>query len=459
MTVKNLPIGTYGYDNEQASARKLVNCTAELGTPDSGNTIIVRRMPGIDSFATTATTARGEHTFKGELYIVAGTSLFKVTSAGVVTTIGTIPGSKKVRIADNGIDMVIVTNPDAYSTDGVTVTQITDSIFTGFGGASDVGYLDGFLIFTVPDSRTAFNTKLFSLTFDALDFKDIDGSPDNLVGIIVDHREAIFLKETSTELYYNAGISPGFPLARSPSGYIEIGCKDKFTSAKIGESVYWLADDGTMRQLNGNQPLIISNVGIAKFIRGGVNPYGFAYTFEDKHYYCLNFDGVTIEYDILAKEWHNRETFTKDRWNILSIFDVYGSTFAIDNVTGDLGELNNLTRTEYGEIMKASWTYQAIESEGHRIIHNRLELSIGTGVGLTSGQGSDPLIELFISDDGGKQFYSFDTRSLGKVGEYLDRVFWPKLGSSYSRVYRCEISDAVDVLCFNTSIELTGGQF
>lgn len=92
-------------------------------------------------------------------------------------------------------------------------------------------------------------------------------------------------------------------------------------------------------------------------------------------------------------------------------------------------------------------------------MHDRFELGMGTGVGLTTGQGSDPQISLLISDDGGKQFYHYDTRSLGKKGDYLDRVYWSKLGSSYNRVYRLEVSDAVDVLVFNTDVELRGGAF
>ena len=85
------------------------------------------------------------------------------------------------------VNIVIVTNPDAYESDGATVSQITDSVFTGFGGASDVDYLDGFFIFTVPNSRTAFVSGLNALTFNALDFTSIDGATDNLVGLIVDH--------------------------------------------------------------------------------------------------------------------------------------------------------------------------------------------------------------------------------------------------------------------------------
>lgn len=456
---KTLPIGTYGYDNEQASARKLVNCTAEQAPVDSGNQIILRRMPGIDSFATAGTKNRGGHRFQGELYTVSGTSLYKTDADGVVTTIGAIPGTGRVRMADNGAEMVVVTNPKAYSVIGEAVTEITDSVFLGFGGASDVAFLDGYLIFTVPDSKVTFTSGLNELTFNALDFTSIEGSTDNLLGVIVDHRQAIFLKEKSIELWYNAGIATGYPLARSPNGFLEVGCASRDTAAKLGGAVYWLADDFTVRQLSGTNPIIISSPGQAKFIRDGVDPLGFAYTFEDKHYYTLTFNGVTIEYDVLSKEWHNRETFTRSNWEILAAIEVYGKLVVLDSKSGDIGTLSNLARTEFDDTQKVSWTYQEIASEGHRIVHNRFEIAIGTGVGLTSGNGSDPQIGLWISDDGGKQFYEYDTRSLGKKGEYLDRVFWTDLGSSYNRVYRCEVSDAVDVLAFNTSVEVVGGAF
>ena len=457
--IKSLPIGTYNYDNEQASARKLVNCTAEQAPVDSGNQIIVRRMPGIDNFATAGTKNRGEQVFKGELYTVSGTSLFKTDINGTVTTIGEIPGNGRVRMDENGIDLVIVTNPDAYSSDGVTVSKITDSVFIDFGGASDVAFLDGFMVFTVPDSKVTFVSGLNELTFNALDFTSIEGSTDNILGLIVDHRQIIFLKEKSVELWYNAGIATGYPFARSPNGYLEVGCASRDTAAKLGGAVYWLADDFTVRQLSGSAPSIITHAGIAKFIRDGIDPFGFAYTFEDKHYYTLTFEGVTIEYDILATEWHNRTTFTRSNWEILTTVEVYGGLFILDSQSGSIGKVDNTVRTEFGDTQKVSWTYQEIASQGHRIVHDRFELEIGTGIGLTTGNGSDPQIALFISDDGGKQFYEFDTRSLGKKGEYLDRVFWTGLGSSYNRVYRCEISDAVDVLAFNTNVELRGGAF
>lgn len=459
MTKKVLPIGTYQYNNKQATARKLVNCTADQATPDSGNLIVLRRMPGIPSFATAGAAARGAHFFKGEMYTVSSQSLFKVSEAGVVTTIGTIPGTGRVNIDDNGTTMVIVTNPDMYETDGVTVSQNTDPVFVGFGGASDVAFLDGFFIFSVPNSKVTFASGLNALTFNALDFASVEGSPGNILGLIADHREIIYLKERTTEIWYNAALPVGFPLARNANGYLEIGGAAADTLAKIGGSVYWLADDNTVRQLSGSSPAIISNIGISKFISGEdtSQAYGFAYTFEDKHYYVLTLPGATIEYDILAQEWHNRETFNRDNWDVLTILDGYRSSFAFNIRTGEIGKLDNKVRTEWGGIQKVTWTYQEIEADGRRVLHDRFELSMGTGVGLTGGD--NPQLGLWISDDGGVTFYEFDTKGLGKIGNYLDRVTFFKLGSSYNRVYRCEVSDAVDVIAFDTNIEIRASGF
>ena len=454
MARKSLPIGTYQYANEQAGSRKLVNCTAEQATPDSGNQIVLRRLPGIDDFVTAGGLVRGARFFLGQLFVVSGTSLFKVAESGAVTTIGTIPGTNRVNMSDNGITLVIVTNPDGYESDGTTVSQITDSVFVGFGGASDVDFLDGFLIFTVPNSRVSFVSGLNALTFNALDFTTIDGSTDNLLGLIVDHREIIYLKEKSVEIWYDAGIAVGFPMARNPNGYLEIGCVAADTAAKLGGAVYWVANDNTVRQLSGASPAIISTVGISKFIEDADQAYGFAYTFEDKHYYVVALPGATLEYDILAREWHNRETFTKSVWDVLSIIEGYSSSLVFNSNSGEIGKLNQSTRTEFGGIQKIQWTYQEIEADGRRIVLDRLEISMGTGVGITSGQGSDPKAELELSYDGGKQFASFETKEIGKIGEYLVRLVFHRLGSGYNIVPRVTMTDPVDLIAFDTNIEV-----
>lgn len=459
MPKKHLPVGSYQYNNPQAGARKLVNCTAEVATPDSGNKIVLRRMPGIASFATAGSKCRGATMFLGSLFVVSGQSLYKITADGTVSTIGTIPGNQRVFMADNGTTLVVVTNPDAYSSDGSTVSKITDSVFVStFGGASDVDFLDGYFVFTAPDSRTSFVSGLNALTFNALDFTTIDGHTDEVLGLLVDHREIIYFKEETIELWYNAANATGFPMSRSPNGFIEVGCANHQTAAKIGGSVYWLSNDNTVRRLSGAQTEIISTVGISKYITNATAAYGFAYTFEDKHYYVLCLPTVTLEYDILAQEWHHRETYEEDIWNVLTVIEGYDKRLVMSSTSGAVGTFSNSTFTEFGSPQEIAWTYQELEAEGRNMIVDRLEISMGTGVGIATGQGSDPLIDLWVSKDGGKTFDHFEAKKMGEQGEYRDRVVFRRLGASRTFVFRAEMTDPVDLIAFDTNVEVRVGR-
>ena len=449
---KQLPIGTYKYSDTSVSSRRLLNCTAET-LPDGKGPVTLKRMPGIDSDVTAGTANRGGHVFKGDLYVVSSASLFKITKAGVVTTVGSVPGSNRVSIANNGTDMCIVAEPNGYFSDGATVDQITDPLFTA-NGAIDVDFLDGYFTFTRPGTNILFNSDLNARTFSALNFTSIDGSPDNLLGHIVDHRELFLAGEDSCELWFNNANPTGSPFSRSPSGFIEIGCASGDTLAKIDNTIFWLADDNTVRRLVGNNPTIVSTPGISDLIKSQTisSAYGFSYTFEDKFYYVLTFSALSLEYDIAGGEWHERESRNRSLWTPVDILKFNGLA-VLDSVSGNIGKLNSATKTEFGDTQLVQWTYQPVYVEGKRVVHDRFELNMSVGRGTTSGQGSDPEIILKMSDDG-STFIEYQRRKLGKLGERTTRVFWTGLGSSYGRVYKCELSDPVDSFVFDTNIEI-----
>ncbi len=105
------------------------------------------------------------------------------------------------------------------------------------------------------------------------------------------------------------------------------------------------------------------------------------------------------------------------------------------------------------------WTYQPVTPEGRgRVFHDRLAIVCDVGVGLTSGQGSDPQIMLDYSDDGGITWLSLPNRSLGPIGQYGVQVHWDGLGSSLKpRVFRAAVSDPVKVMVRDTLWTGRGG--
>lgn len=50
------------------------------------------------------------------------------------------------------------------------------------------------------------------------------------------------------------------------------------------------------------------------------------------------------------------------------------------------------------------------------------------GIGLNSGQGSAPILQMAISRDKGNTFGAFRDRSLGAIGEYSARTSWEQNG-------------------------------
>jgi hypothetical protein len=84
---------------------------------------------------------------------------------------------------------------------------------------------------------------------------------------------------------------------------------------------------------------------------------------------------------------------------------------------------------------------------------------VQSGVGLTSGQGSDPQMMLSISRDGGRTWSPFESwQSLGKQGEYQHRVRWKKLGQGRQLLFKVSISDPVPRTIIGATANISVGQ-
>jgi hypothetical protein len=366
-------------------------------------------------------------------------------------------------MATNGTNFVIVRPENGfgyYNSASTTISQIVDSTFTGWG-AADVDYLDGYFVFRRPDSQQFFNSGLNALTFNALDIATAEGAPDNLKGLIVDHRELFLPGERSSELWYNATLSPGSPFSRSPNGLIELGLGASYSLGKQDNSVMYLASDLTFRRLQGITPQRVSNHGIEGVTqRLSLTSDCFALSYSQEGHlfvaFTFPFAGRTLVYDATTTEWHERESLGYGRWRPNVLIEAYGKTLACDSESGKVGILDPDTHEEWGEPQRVSFTFASVYAEGNRASHRRFELGVNTGYGLLAGQGSDPLATLYLSDDGGETFRAMPTRSLGLRGKYQSRVVWWRLGSSRDRVYRVDITDPIPVFVVNAALEGQG---
>jgi hypothetical protein len=261
--------------------------------------------------------------------------------------------------------------------------------------------------------------------------------------------------EKSVEIRDNTGVI-GFPFERAINGFVELGCFSGRSIAKIDNSVVWLANDYTVRRLDGVTPVRISHHGIEQRLRSTTvsAARAFSYTQAGHLFYVLLLPEVTFVYDATTQKWHERQSYGFDGWNVLCHAQAFGYELVGSSVNGSIGILDTAVYAEFGQTQRMSWTYQPIYGENNPAIHDRLEIVLETGVGLTTGQGSDPECMLDKSEDGGKTWKSLPNRSIGPIGEFQKRVVWDRLGSARQRVYRASVSDPVPVNVTDTIVDV-----
>lgn len=461
----SLPIHSYNLRSTPTSPSRLVNCFIEQLPPDAKGPAYLARVPGIKAWTDITDTFPSVGSIQsmfqglGALWVVASESLYKITKDKVVTLIGSTPGNGNVDIDSNTTTITVVNEPFGYTYDGTTFAVISDTDFTG-RGAGDVEFLDDYMLFREPDTGRFFGSDLASATaFNALNFATAEAAPDDLVGMKVDHRQLILFGEKTTELWENTGAS-GFPFQRSINGLVEQGCLNGRTIAKLDNSVYWLADDFTVRRLEGITPIRVSQHAVEEQFRTKQVSTAQAYTYrQNGHmFYVLGFSDGTFVYDVTTQLWHERETYNDDHWLATSHASAFDKELVGDAESGKIGELDVDTYADQGVTQLVSFTYQPIYAEQQRAFHDRLEIVFEPGVGLTTGQGSDPEVMMEYSDDGGLTYDFLPRKKPGKIGEYLDRVIWNALGSARQRVYRGSLSDPVKLSIADTLVEVRGGR-
>ena len=455
---------TYVARSVNAADARMVNLFPEVVPEGGKEPAFLQRCPGLLNLATIGSgPIRGLWTFSSDnstAFVVSGNELYKIDTSYAATLIGSLPGNGPVSMADNGIQLFIACNGPSYIYNNSTGVfgQIVD---VDFPGAVTVGYIDGYFVFNEPNSQRIWVTQLLDGTsIDPLDFASAEGSPDGVVGLIVDHREVWVYGTNSVEVWYDAG-TPDFPLQRIQGAFNEIGCISAYTIAKMDNGLFWLGADargqGIVYRANGYTGQRIST----HAVEWQIQQYGnltdaLAYTYQqDGHsFYVLIFPSAntTWVYDVATGAWHERAgwsdgSFTRHRSNCQMAFN--NQIIVGDYQNGNIYAFDLDTYADNGQIQKWLRSWRALPTNQNnlkRTAQHAMQLDMESGVGLATGQGSNPEVMLRWSDDGGHTWSNYRTTSVGKIGEYYYRVWFRRLGMTMKlrdRVYELSMTDPV----------------
>ena len=457
-----------------AADNRMVNLFPEA-IPEGGKEAgFLNRSPGLRLVATVGSgPVRGLWSHAGILYVVSGTEFYKVTSSYVATKIGDVSGTGPVSMADNGTQLFIACNGPSYIYNYNTLAfgQISDP---DFPGAVNVGYLDGYFVFNEPNSQRVWVTALLDGTsIDPLEFASAEGSPDGLVALIVDHREAWLFGTDSTEVWYNSG-EADFPLTRIQGAFNEIGCAAPYSVAKLDNGIFWLGADargqGIVYRANGYTGQRISTHAIEYAIQSYPtisDAIAYTYQQEGHAFYVLVFPtaGKTWVYDVAVNAWHERAgfsdgAFTRHRSNCHANYQ--GIPHVGDYQNGKVYVFDLSTFTDDNQPQKWLRSWRALPPGANnlkRTVHHTLQLDCETGVGVLTGQGSDPQVMLRFSDDGGHTWSNEKWTGMGAIGAYQRRAIWRRLGMTVKlrdRVYEVSGTDPVKIVILGADLALDG---
>ena len=304
---------------------------------------------------------------------------------------------------------------------------------------------------------------------DPLVFATAVGSPDGVAAVEASHRELWVFGTSSVEVWYYVD-SDVFPFMRIQGAYAELGCAAPYSVAKLDNGLYWLGADargfGIVYRNQGYSGVRISTHAIEYAIQGYGNiedAVGYTYQQEGHAFYVLNFPtaNATWVYDVSTGAWHERAgfingNFTRHRANCQCTFDY--TTVVGDYENGNIYAFDLDVYADNGATQKWLRSWRALptgQNNLKRTAQHGLQLECESGVGLITGQGSDPEVMLRWSDDGGHTWSNERWAKMGTVGEYGRRVYWRRLGMTLKlrdRVYELSGTDPVKIAL--TGVEL-----
>ncbi len=455
---QTIPLGAKSYQPRAGtvSVERLLNLYAEPNEEGARYPFTLYGRPGLKQWATVGDgPIRGIHAFGSDLYVVSGPTLYHVNgSTKGVTEIGTVGGTGRVQMIDNGVHVAVVTSINTYAANRDELLALPQQYL------SSAAYQDGYVIFTQRGTETFWLSGLDDLTtIAALDFSTADTFADNLVGCVSDHRELWLFGERTVEVWYNSG-DASFPFSRASSGFIEHGCMSVGSIAKTQNQVFWLGDDKRVYVAQGYTPQPISTPAIDRLIAAASSPTSaeaFTFIIAGHAFYALTFGDLTLVYDITFQRWSEWNSQGIDRWRA-SGCTLLGSTYVVgDYESGQLYELDLDTYDDAGSEIRREVVQPPTDTGARPAFIAEIFLAVQSGVGLSSGQGSSPAVMLDWSDDDGRTWSTRVESSIGAQGEYRNRATWARLGRSTNRTLRFAITDPVQVAILGAEVRMEAG--
>lgn len=463
-----------------ADAEETINWYMEpVQAPSASARSALYPTPGVQTLGMgEAGPGRANFFLGGRQFAVIGAQFGEINSPGTLFTAhGSVAtDGNPATISSNGDgggQLFITSGGNGYLFELATDTFSTIAFLAGKATMGDA--LDGYFLALDADNSTLYISDLLDgATWDPTQFAQRSIAPDPWVSMKVANRYIYLLGSETSEVWYDAGAFP-FPFQPHPSGsLIQYGCAAPFSPEVLTGSLVWVAStvsgQGTVLRISGFTPEPISTYPL----QVAFNSYttiadGIGDTYDDlgHTFYILTFPtaDVTWCWDAQVGVWHRRGTWVAEQnifqaWRPLFHAFAFGEHRMLDRDTAAIYRMSSDIYTDVPDSagdpreLRRLRRAPALVSENERVFFAYFELYMETGLGATTGQGSDPQVMLRMSNDGGKTWGPEQWRSAGARGEYGTRVRWLRCGSARKRVFEVVVSDPIPWRILGAFVEL-----
>ena len=464
----NLPLGNSESDYDSKKSRgRLINMIPE---GDKKGYKSVRSAEGLTLFTTGMEAPMRSNLLVngGYIYLVSGTKFYRIDSTGASTALGTVNGSGQARLAANAIpgdSQIVILNGSGvgyiYSV-ALGFLTITD---TDFFSSSSVTVLNERFWFVRDGTSEIFGSDVSDGTsYNPLTFATAEESPDLMKCIIRKGSSLYLLGEQTTEIWQSID-DITLPIRKVNGATKEWGIIAKDSLAEANDAFVFLANDRTVRLIQNNQIIEISDLDFTLKVKGnGTNTFpgftkiddaiGFFVDGPIHKTYYLTFpsEGYTWGYDLNTGLTHTRESEGLGYWRANGATLFNSKIICGDLIEGKLWILDPSNKTENGSIMRRTLITPSISTDKNITIPL---VEFDMEVAQHNDPSLDPQMMNYFSRDGGNTWIQRESISLGAYGDFRARVSLRQFGRLVRNKDFClklEVTDAV-------GLQFYGAQF
>ena len=390
-------------------------------------------------------------------------------------------------------------------------TQIPSSD-GAFSGGNVVDIMDNYFVYNRPDTQQWGASDLLSPISPPLSYGAKDGAPDDLVSLIVDHREVYLLGENSSEVWTDVGAVP-FPFQRIPGTSTQHGIAAVFSVSRVGNSFAYVSRNirgqGMIVQMNGYIPQRISTHAVENSITNQYIDDAIAWTYQLEGHECYVVTFPTLDltwvYDATTQMWHkwlycdDNNQYHRHRGNCCAVFQ--GLVMVGDYENGKIYELDKQAYTDDGQEIRRLRRAPHLVTDLQRQYFEEFQIQFQPGVGTTglsintgaiqqanlqspytiypdanltigptdyvylgnvtllntSDTTTYPQAMLRWSNDGGSTWSNEHWVTIGQAGKYKNRAIWRRLGTARDRIFEVVVSDPVKAVIVSANLKASAG--